>query len=68
MQNIGGGEEEMRQTYLRLDDELHRQLRYEAAERDLSMNSCIIALLKEALEVRRASFPIEERNLQRRQS
>lgn len=58
----------MRQAYVRLDDELHRQLRHEAAERDLSMNSCIVILLTEALEARRASFPIEERNLQRRQS
>jgi hypothetical protein len=47
----------MRQTYLRIDDELHRRLRHEAAEDDVSLNQCIVNLLQEALEVRHSSPP-----------
>lgn len=47
----------MKQTYLRISDDLHKRLRHEAAENDISLNQCIITLLEEALEVRHASTP-----------
>ena len=58
----------MRATYLRIEEGLHKQLRYEAAERDESMNACIISLLQEALEARRSSVPIVQRTGLMRQS
>lgn len=47
----------MKQTYLRFPDDLHKRVRHEAAEDDISLNQCVIALLEEALEARRASTP-----------
>ncbi len=47
----------LRQTYLRIPEELHKRLRHEAAEDDVSLNQCIITLLAEALEARRVSAP-----------
>lgn len=51
----------MRQTYVRMPEELHKQLRHEAAEYDLSLNNCIITLLAEALEARHVSAPNHQR-------
>ena len=47
----------MKQTYMRFPDELHKRLRHEAAEDDVSMNQCVINLLEEALATRRVSIP-----------
>ena len=47
----------IKQTYLRIPEELHKRLRHEAAEYDTSLNQCIITLLEEALGARRASAP-----------
>ena len=44
----------MKQTYLRMDDDFHKELRHEAAEDDVSLNTCITTLLQEALAARRA--------------
>lgn len=51
----------MRPTYLRFPEALHKRLRHEAAEDDMSMNQCIINLLEEALEARHASVPTQQR-------
>ena len=51
---------DVRQTYLRMPDALHRELRIAAAEEDVSLNTCIVNLLTEALEARRASLPTQE--------
>lgn len=51
----------MKQTYVRIPEELHRLLRHEAAEDDVSLNQCILTLLQEALEARRAASPTPER-------
>lgn len=50
----------IRQTYLRMPEALHRELRIVAAEDDVSLNACIVNLLTEALEAHRASFPKQE--------
>lgn len=55
----------IRQTYLRIPDELHRTLRITAAEDDVSLNTCMINLLKEALEARHASLPMSEYKISR---
>ncbi|MBR2208983.1 MAG: toxin-antitoxin system HicB family antitoxin [Synergistaceae bacterium] len=47
----------IKQTYLRMPEELHKRLRHEAAEDDVSLNQCILNLLSEALEARHASVP-----------
>ena len=47
----------IRETYLRVPEELHKRLRHEAAEYDTSLNQCIVTLLEEALEARRVSAP-----------
>ncbi|MBR0075453.1 MAG: toxin-antitoxin system HicB family antitoxin [Synergistaceae bacterium] len=47
----------IKQTYVRMPEELHKQLRHEAAEDDVSLNQCILNLLSEALEVRHACVP-----------
>ncbi len=47
----------IKQTYLRIPEELHKRLRHEAAEDDVSLNQCILTLLQEALEARHASVP-----------
>lgn len=47
----------MKQTYLRIPDELHKRLRHEAAEDDTSVNQCVLTLLEEALAARRVSAP-----------
>ena len=47
----------MRQLYLRMEDDFHKELRHEAAEDDVSLNQCILTLLQEALAARRASSP-----------
>lgn len=52
----------IRQTYLKMPEELHKQLRHEAAEDDVSPNQCILNLLSEALEARRVSVPTYQRN------
>ena len=52
--------DDIRQTYLRLPEVLHRELRITAAEDDVSLNACIVNLLTEALEARRASLPKQE--------
>ena len=48
----------IRETYIRVPDDLHKRLRHEAAEYDVSLNQCILTLLQEALEARHASAPI----------
>ena len=40
----------IKQTYLRMPEELHKRLRHEAAEDDVSLNKCILNLLAEALK------------------
>ena len=45
----------IKQMYVRMPEELHRLLRHEAAEDDLSLNQCILNLLSEAF------FESEER-------
>lgn len=50
----------MRPTYLRLPESLHKRIRHEAAEDDMSINQCIINLLEEALEARHASVPNQQ--------
>ncbi len=47
----------IKETYLRVPEELHKRLRHEAAEYDVSLNQCIITLLGEALEARHTSVP-----------
>ena len=47
----------IKQTYLRMPEELHKRLRHEAAEDDVSLNQCILNLLSEALEARHVSAP-----------
>ena len=47
----------IRRTYVRMPEELHKKLRHEAAEYDVSLNQCIITLLAEALEARHVSAP-----------
>ena len=47
----------IRQAYVRMPEELHKKLRHEAAEYDVSLNQCIITLLAEALEARHVSAP-----------
>jgi|GEM_PF-5704095 len=47
----------MKQLYLRMKDDFHKELRHEAAEDDVSLNQCILTLLREAMEARRASSP-----------
>ncbi len=61
---MAGGK--IRQTYLRMPEELHKQLRHEAAEDDVSLNQCIINLLSEALEARHVFVPTYQRT-QRKQ-
>ena len=56
----------IKQMYVRMPEELHRLLRHEAAEDDLSLNQCILNLLGEALEVRHVSVPTCQRT-QRKQ-
>ena len=51
---------DIRQTYLRMPETLHRELRIAAAEDDVSLNACIVNLLTEALEARRVSPPKQE--------
>ncbi|MBQ3447641.1 MAG: toxin-antitoxin system HicB family antitoxin [Synergistaceae bacterium] len=53
----------IRQTYVRMPEELHKKLRHEAAEYDVSLNQCIITLLAEALEARRVSAPNAQHKL-----
>lgn len=50
----------MKQCYVRMPEELHKKLRHEAAEDDVSLNQCILTLLQEALEARRAYSPIPQ--------
>ena len=47
----------IKQTYLRMPEELHKRLRHEAAEDDVSLNQCILNLLSEALEARHVFAP-----------
>ena len=54
----------IRQMYLRMPEELHKRLRHEAAEDDVSLNQCILNLLGEALEVRHVSVPMSQQNFQ----
>lgn len=49
-----------RQTYIRMPEELHKELRIAAAVDDVSLNTCVLNLLREALEARRASPPNTE--------
>lgn len=48
-----------RQAYIRMPDELHKELRIAAAVDDVSLNTCVLNLLREALEARRASPPMQ---------
>lgn len=57
----------IKQMYVRMPEELHRLLRHEAAEDDLSLNQCILNLLSEALEARRASAPMPQQSFQQEQ-
>ncbi len=57
----------IKQTYLRMPEELHKMLRHEAAEDDVSLNQCILNLLAEALEARHISAPTPQQNFERRQ-
>ena len=59
----GGDIMAIRQTYVRMPEELHKKLRHEAAEYDVSLNQCIITLLAEALEARRVSAPNAQHKL-----
>ena len=52
-----------RQTYIRMPEELHKELRIAAAVDDVSLNTCVLNLLREALEARRASPPRPEHTL-----
>ena len=47
----------IKETYIRVPEELHKRLRHEAAEYDVSLNQCILTLLGEALEARHVSAP-----------
>jgi hypothetical protein len=46
-----------RPTYVRIEEDLHKRLRHEAAEYDMSLNTCISTLLEEALATRHSSTP-----------
>lgn len=59
---MNGNNGNIRQTYIRIPEELHRDLRILAAEEDVSLNTLFISLLTEAKEVRRASSPTLEHN------
>ena len=59
---MNGNNGNIRQTYIRIPEELHRDLRILAAEEDVSLNTLFVSLLKEAKEVRRASAPTLEHN------
>lgn len=52
-----------RQAYIRMPEELHKELRLVAAVDDVSLNTCVLNLLREALEARRASPPRPEHTL-----
>lgn len=54
-------DEKIKQTYLRIPEEFHKELRHEAAEDDVSLNLCILTLLQEALGARRSSLPKSQR-------
>lgn len=47
----------VKETYIRVPEDLHKRLRHEAAEYDTSLNQCIITLLGEALAARHTSAP-----------
>ena len=51
-----------------MTEELHKVIRIEAAKDDVSLNTCIVNLLMEALEARRVSLPIDEHKIERPQS
>lgn len=59
---------DIRQAYVRMTEELHKVIRIEAAKDDVSLNTCIVNLLMEALEARRVSLPIDEHKIERPQS
>jgi predicted HicB family RNase H-like nuclease len=61
-------EEKIKQLYLRMPESIHKEIRYEAAEDDLSLNSCALNLLQEALEARHASAPNPQQRLSKPQS
>ena len=65
-ERVGGAD--VKQTYLRMDEDLHKQLRHEAAEDDTSLNKCIVTLLREALAARRVVSPTPQRTESRPQS
>jgi predicted HicB family RNase H-like nuclease len=48
---------EIVRSQFRIPEEVHRKLRFVAADKDLSVNAVVIMLLLEALEAHRASFP-----------
>ena len=47
----------MKAVYVRMPDDLHRTIRHVAADDDVSVNKCLLSLIEEALEERRASLP-----------
>ena len=58
----------IRQAYVRMTEELHKVIRIEAAKDDVSLNTCIVTLLMEALEARHVFLPTGEHMIERPQS
>ena len=49
--------ERMKQIALRMPDERHKRLRYEAVEMDTNLTQCLLRLLEEALAARHGEPP-----------